>query len=630
MPEQEDRSDPDSPRSGRRAPGDEESRPAVGTSGTGRSVLRNRAEAATTRVPARAADGTRTAAVRTRRPPADAPEKASPRRAADDGSAPDRPSRDRNGRGTGTRDRTSAEDARRGPAPGTGASDDAERAGEGRLRADRIDETLTRLTAAHAGLVLADHGRDDSDAELDEDDGADPAPRPRAAVRVGRIAVAAVALLLVLVAGLGWVGRTRLDGALNRVAAVDVPPDGVLDAAAQTGDENVLLLATDPGGSDGATTRANTAVVVHRDVQGDRTVAVTLPPDLEITRPPCERWDAAAATYLGQTVPAEPRTTFDTAYAVGGPRCATRAAQQVTGLTITRFAAVDLAATSAMVEAVGGVEVCVERPVLDAVLGPVVPAAGPGPLNGARAGDLVRAADVRDDPAPATGLVQRQQRVLAGALAQALSPERLLHPGRVGRLMPALSTAVVSTGTGVADLLALARRLAGADVTLVGAPTEPAANSRGNRVLRESDAAALFAAVRSDGPLPALDPAVGDTAVAPADVTADVLNASGRDGLAAEVAGTLGELGFRTAEVTNAEQPALDTVVRFSPDRAEQAQLLAATVPSASVVPDPGTSGVLQLVLGRSFDGTVRAAATPSDDDAAASAAAAAPAATCS
>ncbi len=519
-------------------------------------------------------------------------------------------------------------DAQRPAADGAGSG--ARRPGPERLRADRIDETLTRLTAAHAGLVLADRDRTD-DADADDPDARDPdahdpaghgrTPGDRApahpAVRAGRIVAAGVAVLLVLVSGMGWVGRVRLDGALQRVAAVDVAPDGVLDAAAQAGDRNVLVLATDSGRSAGGTTRANTVAVVHVDARGDRTVAVTLPPDLEITRPPCERWDAAAAAYAGQTVPAEPRTTFDSAYAVGGPRCATRAAQQVTGLTITGFVAVDLAATSALVEAVGGVDVCVERPVLDAVVGPVLPAAGTASLNGPRAGDLVRAADVRDDPAPTAGLVQRQQRVLAAVLARALSPERLLHPGRVGGLQPALGTAVVSTGTGVDDLLAVSQSVGRPDgVTLLSAPTEPAANSRGNQVLRDADAAALFAAVRTDGPLPVPDPAAGRAAAAPGDVTADVLNASGRDGLATQVAGTLGEIGFRTGEVTNAAQPALDTVVRYSPDRVEQAQLLAAAVPSASAVPDPGTSGVLQLVLGRSFDGTVRAAAAPPTDSA--------------
>lgn len=575
------------------------------------------AQAGTVRVPARSDDRsptTRTAARRADRSPAE-PADPTPQAAKGRGRTP------RAGtHGTAT-------DAEETPTRRTSARTDVEdvparrsETGVERLRADRIDETLTRLSAAHAGLALPDRADDRTDDRADDEDAAtgqdapDDPPDERAptrpAVRIGRIGAVAVALLLVLVSGTGWVGRTRLDGALHRVAAVDVPPDGVLDAAAQTGDENVLVLAGDSGRSAGATTRANTAAVVHTDARGDRTVAVTLPPDLEITRPPCERWDAAAAAYSGQTVPAEPRTTFDSAYAVGGPRCATRAAQQVTGLVITRFVAIDLAATSALVEAVGGVDVCVERPVLDAVVGPVMPAAGTAPVNGARAGDLVRATDVRDDPAPAAGLVQRQQRVLAAVLARALSPERLLHPGRVGRLMPALSTAVVSTGTGVDDLLALSHTLGHAG-ELLPAPTEPAANSRGNRVLRDADAAALFTAVRTEGPLPAVDPAAGRTGMTPGDVTTDVLNASGRDGLATQVAGTLGDLGFRTAEVRNAGQSALDTVVRFSPDRAEQAQLLAAAVPSASAVPDPGTSGKLELVLGRSFDDTVRAAAAP-------------------
>jgi len=569
---------------------------AVGTSGTGRSVARARAEARTTKVRARADE------------PADTPVQATARttKARTDARTTARTTKTAS---TGRDARTAEVPAR--PARRSRADSEADDSPEERLRADRIDETLTRLTAAHAGLVL-------SRPEDDEDD-EDPPQRTRPAIRAGRYAVAAVALLLVLVAGLGWVGRTRLDGALRQVAAVDVAADGVVDAAAQTGDENVLVLATDSGGSADATTRANTVAVVHRDARGDHTVAVTLPPRLEITRPPCERWDPATAGYLGQTVPAEPRTTFYSAYAVGGPRCATRAAQQVTGLAITRFVAVDLTTTSGLVEAVGGVQVCVERPVLDSVLGPVVATAGTDTFNGARAATLARAADVRGEPAGGVALVQRQQRVLAAALERALSPRSLLHPGRVGGLLPALGTTVVSTGTGVADLLAVAS--AHGEVRTV--PTEPQANGRGNVELQEAEAKALFTAVRTDAPLPPQDEAAVDAA--PADVTADVLNASGRDGLAAEVAGTLGELGFRTADVRNAGQPALDTVVRFSPDRADQAQLLAAAVPSASAVPDPGTSGVLELVLGRSFDGTVRAAAAPE----AAAETATAPTATC-
>jgi LytR cell envelope-related transcriptional attenuator len=253
-----------------------------------------------------------------------------------------------------------------------------------------------------------------------------------------------------------------------------------------------------------------------------------------------------------------------------------------------------------------------------------VPAAGTGALNGARAGELVRAADVRGDPTTGAGPVRRQQRVLAAVLDRALAPSTLLHAGRVGRLLPALGTTVVGAGSGVDDLATIARTLGNDAVPVLAAPTEAPPDGRGKRVLAEADAAALFAAVRTEGPLPTQDADATTPSSAGRDVTTDVLNASGRDGLAAQVAGTLGELGYRTGQVTTAPQPALDTVIRFSPDRAAQARLLAAAVPSAATVPDPGSSGVLQLVLGRSFDGTVRAATAPApggDDTAAAPAA---------
>ena len=127
-------------RRGRRRADDVGSR-AVGTSGTGRSVARARAEARTAKVAARSTTGR------------DATTSADPRTA-------DAPAR--------------------GPAervpPRRKARVDPEDAGE-RLRADRIDETLTRLTAAHAGLVLGLHDQDDDD--IDEDDDVDERPAPR-------------------------------------------------------------------------------------------------------------------------------------------------------------------------------------------------------------------------------------------------------------------------------------------------------------------------------------------------------------------------------------------------------------------------------------------------------------------
>ena len=581
-------------RRGRKRATDPGSR-AVGTSGTGRSVARARAEARTAKVRARADESAQAddTARRPRRSPPAATEARTTKTAATERDA-----------------RTAKVPAR--PARRSRADSEADDSPEERLRADRIDETLTRLTAAHAGLVLGRYDETDDEDDDDEDDDT-PAPRARPAVRVGRYAVAAVALLLVLAAGLGWVGRTRLDGALTQVAAVDVAPDGVLDAVAQTGDENVLVVATDSGGSAGATTRANTVTVVHRDARGDRTVAVTLPPRLEITRPPCERWDPAAAAYLGQTVPAEPRTTFDSAYAVGGPRCATRAAQQVTGLAITRFVAVDLAATSALVEAVGGVQVCVEQPVLDSVLGPVVATAGTDAFNGARAATLVRAADVRGEPAGGAALVQRQQRVLAAALERALSPTALLHPGRVGR--PAARAGHRGRvdghgGRGPARAVERSRRGArGADRAAGEQPGQRRdARDRGaGAVHRRADrrpAAGPRTRPRPPRPPRPTSPRTSSTRRAATGSpprsrapSATWASAPPRCGTRASPRSTPSSASPRTGRSRRS----------CSPPRCRR----------RTAVPDPGTTGVLQLVLGRSFDGTVRASTAPEAPDAA-------------
>jgi hypothetical protein len=117
----------------------------------------------------------------------------------------------------------------------------------------------------------------------------------------------------------------------------------------------------------------------------------------------------------------------------------------VTGLAITRFVAVDSRRPRPGRGRRRGAGAW-SGPSSTPVLGPVVTTAGTGPLPAPRARPGAQAADVRGEPAGGAA-VQRQLRVLAAALAGPL-PERAAAPGRVGGLLPALRTTVVSTGTG--------------------------------------------------------------------------------------------------------------------------------------------------------------------------------------
>ncbi|MDN5931887.1 MAG: LCP family protein, partial [Pseudonocardia sp.] len=332
--------------------------------------------------------------------------------------------------------------------------------------------------------------------------------------------------------------------------------------------------------------------------------------------PPCREWDAATRTYLDGTVPAQVRTPLSSAFELGGPQCVTRVVQELTGLAVTRYVGLDLDGIGELVDAVGGVEVCVEQPVIDVLLGAVVPAPGRVTLDGRQAHDFVAARTVEGDPGGGRGVLERQQRLVAALLEKTLSREVLLDPGRIGSLRPALGDALSADDADLDRILAAARSVrsfAAEGVRFVPVPTASGTSSQGNTLLREGDAAALFEALREGTALP--DPTVlaAGAGPTPADVTVEVLNASDRQGLAAEVGGTLGTLGFGVGAIGNAPEQAPGTLIRFSPDRAADAALLARTVPSATSAPDPGASGVLQLVLGRTFDGVVRAptAATP-------------------
>lgn len=492
-----------------------------------------------------------------------------------------------------------------------------ERAEDQDTRAQRIDDTLIRLTKAHAGLA---HIGDDEEELLGRRLSLRDLPRPT----LTQLLMLVLALVVFAASATGWVTRGQLVAAVRHVAALDAGGGSILDAATQKSDQNVLVVATDgatatatsTGVAPPAASRADTVTLVHVPGDGRPVVVVSIPPMLETNRPPCPRYDPLSGTYTSETVPIETHTPLRAALESGGPRCLTRVVQQLTGMPITGYIGANLDRFSRMVDAVGGVPVCLARPVQDAVLGPVAPSGGRQTLDGRRTADFVRAGSVTGDPSPDYGRIERQQQVLTAVLDAALSTSGLLDVGQVAALKAAIGGGLITDGTGIDGIVGVARTLHNLDqpgVTFTSAPTAAELNGRGNAVLREAEAGALFAALRRHTQLPdnAGGAATAGTGPGPADMSVRVLNASDKPGRAGQVSETLRKLGFGIGEVSNAPQPTAETLIRFSPDQAAAAALLATSVPAATSVPDPGSTGVLQLVLGRSFDDVVKPPVRP-------------------
>ena len=176
------------------------------------------------------------------------------------------------------------------------------------------------------------------------------APR-RTRRRWGRWVLAVVllvVLLFVVWAVLGYFAlrsgvkeaNERLPNAAERALA---PQEGAL----WTNPTNILVLGADVGyGGRTGPGRADSILVIRTDPDEHRIARLGIPRDLRVQ------------------IPGHGEDRINAAYSLGGPALAIRTVESVTGLQINHVVLVDLGSFDDVVEALGGVTVNVEEPIL--------------------------------------------------------------------------------------------------------------------------------------------------------------------------------------------------------------------------------------------------------------------------
>ncbi|MBM7770684.1 LCP family protein required for cell wall assembly [Actinokineospora baliensis] len=509
--------------------------------------------------------------------------------------------------------------------------------------AAELDEKLDELAAAPAEptVVVEPLARDES-ADTDERDSGgddeDPKPKRRWSL-LAKVFSGSAAVLVFTATGVGWGIKEWANNNIEQVRALDPGSAAIQNAEGQRGDENFLLVGSDT--RDGAEAeegvgdansvpgaRSDTVMIAHIPADRSRVVIVSFPRDLEINRPDCERFDAKAAKYTGEHSQPQKNAKMNTAYEVGGPLCVTKVVQEISGLQITRFVGIDFSGFRGMVDAVDGVNVCVEKPMFDTTLNKwIVKDAGTEVLlRGEQALDFVRARHVRGDPTSDYGRIKRQQRFLSSLLRKAMSGQVLLDPAKLTSFTGEVAKSTFGDNIEVDSLMRLGQSLQSLEagrVTFITVPTVGMPNSRNNEVLRKDDADRLFRAIINKEPLPgeAPPPPAGTgtqqqaapirEAVDPKTLKIQVLNGgNATGGIARRTADKLAEFGFTVVQV-NPTAAVPRTVVRYGKGHEAAAQALASAVPGAQLQEDPSMSAALVLVLGPEFTGQVVAPGTP-------------------
>lgn len=368
---------------------------------------------------------------------------------------------------------------------------------------------------------------------------------------------------------------------------------------------NVLLLGIDHRNDepiDGS--RSDTVMVVSIDPTTKSAVMISLPRDLWIQ------------------IPGYGPQRINVAHALGGPDLAMRTVGANFGLRINNYARIDFRGFEQIVDTLGGVLIDVERPIKDdeyptedyGVMRIYIP---PGPqwMDGRTALQYARSRHSENDFARA----RRQQRLLLAMRDRAIQARMIL---KAGELIP-LGLRTVNTNFGPLDLFRLARlaselerdrvasvvidtNYATAVTTTDGAEVLVPNRAAAERAIRQAFEQAATAVVPTSTPASSAQPTV-----TPAPLRVEVLNGTGRLGLAASTADWLRQRGVEVTRVDSADRSDYaETRLLVQPGLEPAAAALASTLglPTAAVQTAPAAPGGpgVWLILGQNYQTPTR------------------------
>lgn len=353
--------------------------------------------------------------------------------------------------------------------------------------------------------------------------------------------------------------------------------EGMLSAnrPPETGALNVLVVGSDS--RDGAGNkkygqhlqgqgeRTDTIILLHISPNRDKATLISFPRDSMVQAPQCQnpRTKAIIPPGLRQI-----NATFND----GGIVCTWDTIEALTQIHINHFVKVDFSGFKGIVDALGGIEICLPKDVVDKKA-KLDLTKGKHTVQGETALAYVRARYQLGDGSDISR-IKRQQVFLTQVMKKATSSDLLTDLGKLTSFLQAATSSVTMdrnlTTARLLEIAQSAKSLTAKGLKSVTVPWRPYAPDPGRVEWAQPQADQLFAAIRSDIEVqPTATPKPSGTgtgtgketeapakpAIKPAQVRVQVLNGTNTSGRAVEVAEALTAQGFTVVEVGNAQLP---------------------------------------------------------------------------
>jgi LCP family protein required for cell wall assembly len=354
---------------------------------------------------------------------------------------------------------------------------------------------------------------DEGDRDESVDDGSE-GPKRRGKARrkhtVGKVLLAS-ALVLSIVTGLGVVYFYRhLNGNLTvidtktlldpeerpekEIVAGPQEPLNILVMGSDTRDCEGCDLDNEAGGD-----ASDTTIMMHLSADRERAYGISIPRDTLVDRPACK------TTSGEETAPAT-EVMWNEAFSVGGPTCTVAQFEELTGVFIDHIVVVNFAGFEDMVNAIGGVPVCIPEDIVDPEHGINIPA-GTREISGREALNYVRARYTLGDGSDISR-IKRQQAFVAAMAAKVISADTLARPDRLVRFLNS-ATKSLQVDEGLENVIKIAKIGVGFEgigldnIKFLTAPNAyyPADSENAGRVYLTEAADKLWREVANDEPL---------------------------------------------------------------------------------------------------------------------------------
>ncbi|WP_051159008.1 LCP family protein [Tsukamurella sp. 1534] len=395
--------------------------------------------------------------------------------------------------------------------------------------------------------------------------------------RSGKVAIALLTAIVLVASGGGWVWYTQFGNDIERGPQLPKKPDGATD---------ILLVGTDSrtdakgnpltkqelarlhAGVDDGTLNTDTIILIRIPNNGSSATAISIPRDAYVAIPDQGKNKinsafAGAANVTRDKALADGQSEKDAVKAGNedGRKALIETVADLTGVSVDNYAEIGLVGFSRLTDAVGGVDVCLKRPVNDPFSGAKFKA-GKQTLSGAQALSFVR--QRHNLPRGDLDRITRQQVFMASLASKVLSTGTLTNPTKINQLQSAISTSVTLDQDW--DVMNFAKELSNLSAGKVQFNTIPVVTDDGWSddgtqsvvVVNPKAVQAYVASLLGDKPASSSKPKPKSSAPAVPSVnrsavTVDVVNAGSTTGLAGNVSSFLSEKGFAQGRTGNAE-----------------------------------------------------------------------------